>query len=137
MGVVYLAQQLKLDRRVALKVMAAELSGDEGYKARFEREARLAAALDHPHVIPLFETGEAGGLLYLAMRYVDGIDLAASLKRDGALEPRPGRPDRPPGGRRARRGTCPRADPPRRQARQHPARRARTASSTPTSPTSA
>jgi len=87
MGVVYLAQQLKLDRRVALKVMAAELSGDEGYKARFEREARLAAALDHPHVIPLFETGEAAGLLYLAMRYVDGIDLAASLKRDGALEP--------------------------------------------------
>ena len=59
MGVVYLARQLKLDRRVALKVMAAELSGDEGYKARFEREARLAAALDHPHVIPLFETGEA------------------------------------------------------------------------------
>ena len=87
MGVVYLAQQLKLGRRVALKVMAAELSGDEGYKARFEREARLAAALDHPHVIPLFETGEADGLLYLAMRYVDGIDLAALLARDGALDP--------------------------------------------------
>jgi Protein kinase domain len=87
MGVVFLARQLKLDRGVALKVMAAELSGDEGYKARFEREARLAAALDHPHVIPLFETGEAGGLLYLAMRYVDGIDLAALLRRDGALDP--------------------------------------------------
>ena len=55
---VYVAQQLKLDWRVALKVMATELSSDEGYKARFEREARLAAALDHRHVIPLFETGE-------------------------------------------------------------------------------
>ena len=87
MGVVFLAEQLKLGRRVALKVMAAELSGDEGYKARFQREARLAAALDHPHVIPLFETGEASGLLYLAMRYVDGTDLAALLKREGPLEP--------------------------------------------------
>jgi hypothetical protein len=87
MGVVYLAQQLKLGRRVALKVMAAELSGDEGYKARFQREARLAAALDHPHVIPLFETGEAAGLLYLAMRYVEGTDLAALLPREGPLEP--------------------------------------------------
>jgi serine/threonine protein kinase len=88
MGVVYLAEQVKLGRRVALKVMASDLSADEGYKARFEREARLAAALDHPHVVPLFEAGEAEGLLYLAMRYVDGTDLAALLARRGGLEPR-------------------------------------------------
>ena len=87
MGVVYLAEQLKLGRRVALKVMASEFSGDEGYKARFQREARLAAALDHPHVVPLFEAGEAQGLLYLAMRYVDGTDLAALLSARGPLEP--------------------------------------------------
>lgn len=88
MGVVYLAEQLKLGRRVALKVMASELSADAGYKARFEREARLAAALDHPHVVPLFEAGEAEGLLYLAMRYVDGTDLAALLAMGGPVEPR-------------------------------------------------
>ena len=87
MGVVYLAEQLKLGRRVALKVMASEFSGDDGYKARFQREARLAAALDHPHVVPLFEAGEAQGLLYLAMRYVDGTDLAALLAAGGPLAP--------------------------------------------------
>ena len=84
---VYLAEQLNLGRRVALKVMASQLSGDEGYKARFQREARLAAALDHPHVVPVFEAGEADGLLYLAMRYVDGTDLAALLTGSGPLEP--------------------------------------------------
>jgi hypothetical protein len=87
MGIVYLAEQLKLGRDVALKVMAGDLSGDEGYKTRFEREARLAAALDHPNVVPLFEAGEADGLLYLAMRYVDGTDLAALLAKDTRVDP--------------------------------------------------
>jgi hypothetical protein len=86
MGVVYLAEQLRLGRDVALKAIAAELSTDAGYKARFQREARLAASLDHPNIVPVFEAGEAEGLLYLAMRYVDGTDLAALLAREGRLE---------------------------------------------------
>jgi len=87
MGVVYLAEQLRLGRDVALKAIAAELSTDAGYKARFQREARLAASLDHPNVVPVFEAGEAEGLLYLAMRYVDGTDVARLLAREGRLEP--------------------------------------------------
>jgi serine/threonine protein kinase len=87
MGVVYLAQQLNLERKVAVKVMAPELSKDPDFRTRFEREARLAAALDHPNVVPIFEAGEAEGLLYLAMRYVRGTDLASVLRRAGRLHP--------------------------------------------------
>jgi predicted Ser/Thr protein kinase len=87
MGVVYLARQLNLRRQVAVKVIAPALSHDPNFTSRFEREARLAAALDHPNVVPVFEAGEAEGLLYLAMRYVRGTDLASVLRRDGRLQP--------------------------------------------------
>ena len=87
MGVVYRATQLDLDRPVALKLIAPELSQDEGFRERFVRESRIAAAIDHPHVIPIYYAGEEDGTLYLAMRYVDGEDLRAIVRRDGMLEP--------------------------------------------------
>lgn len=85
MGVVYRAHQLSLDRTVAVKVVNPVLADDPMFGERFRREARLAAALDHPHVVPIYHAGEDQGHLYLAMRYVDGVDLAAILRREGRL----------------------------------------------------
>jgi ABC-type branched-subunit amino acid transport system substrate-binding protein/DNA-binding beta-propeller fold protein YncE len=87
MGVVYRATDLSLGRPVALKLIAPELAQDERFRARFLREQRLAAALDHPNVVPIHEAGEQKGQLYLAMRYVEGIDLKTLLARDGKLSP--------------------------------------------------
>ena len=87
MGVVYLARDLSLDRPVALKLIAPELAQDQQFRARFLREPRLAASLDHPNVIPIYEAGEHEGQLYLAMRYVEGTDLKTTLERDGKLAP--------------------------------------------------
>ena len=86
MGVVYLAEQVRLGRRVALKVISPELAHDDAFRTRFERESRLAASIDHPNVVPIYEAGEAEGLLYLAMRHVPGSDLKAALA-GGPLEP--------------------------------------------------
>ncbi|MFC4950627.1 protein kinase domain-containing protein [Pseudonocardia sp. GCM10023141] len=88
MGVVYKAHQLALNRTVAMKVVSPELAGDPEFRERFRREARLAAALDHPHVVPIHHAGEDDGYLYLTMRYVDGVDLAAMIDEKGRLEPR-------------------------------------------------
>ena len=87
MGVVYRATQLGLDRPVALKVIALEFAHDAGFRGRFKSEAQLAASIDHPNVVPVYEAGEADGVLYLAMRYVDGIDLRALVDSAGRLEP--------------------------------------------------
>ena len=87
MGVVYLASDPRLERRVALKLIAPELADDPRFRERFLRESRLVASLDHSHVVPVYEAGEADGQLYLAMRYVDGEDLASVLAREGTLEP--------------------------------------------------
>ena len=87
MGVVYLARDLSLERRVALKLIAPELAQDEEFRARFLREPKLAASLDHPNVIPIYEAGEHDGQLYLAMRYVEGSDLRTLLKRESKLSP--------------------------------------------------
>ena len=87
MGVVYRALDLSLERPVALKLIAPELATDEGFRKRFLRESRLAASLDHPHVLPVFSAGEEGGHLYLAMRYVEGEDLKTLLRREGTLSP--------------------------------------------------
>ncbi len=87
MGVVYRARQLDLGRTVALKVIAAERAGDPVFRARFVREARLAASLDHPNVIPIFEAGDDGGVLFIAMRLVDGADLERLIAREGRLAP--------------------------------------------------
>jgi len=87
MGVVYRATQLALERTVALKLVAPELAVDEGFRERFKRESRLAASIDHPHVITIFEAGESDGQLYVTMRFVDGTDLDELLAREGALAP--------------------------------------------------
>jgi YVTN family beta-propeller protein len=87
MGVVYRAVQLDLDRAVALKLIAADLSEDDSFRERFVRESRLAASIDHPNVIPIYYTGEEEGELYIAMRYVDGSDLRTLVRAAGALDP--------------------------------------------------
>ena len=88
MGIVYRATQLSLDRPVAVKVIAPDLAADPRFRERFERESRLAASIDHPNVIPVYEAGQDDGRLYLVMRWVSGSDLDGLLKRDGRLEPR-------------------------------------------------
>ena len=87
MSVVYLAHDPRLKRNVALKLLASELAEDDSFRARFLRESQLAASLDHPNVVPVYEAGEADGLLYIAMRYVVGSDLKALLRAQGALAP--------------------------------------------------
>lgn len=86
MGVVYRALQLDLERPVALKLIVGSLAADEDFRARFVREARAAAAIDHPNVIPVYSAGEQDGRLYLAMRFVDGEDLRSLVRRGGPLE---------------------------------------------------
>lgn len=85
MGVVYLAKDLRMGRVVALKVLAPELTHSNVFRRRFIHESRMAAAIDHPHIVPIFGAGEANGVLYIAMRYVSGPDLGALLDRDGPL----------------------------------------------------
>src|SRR6476661_10879262 len=86
-GTVYLARDEHLDRPVALKVLPADLSRDEHFRARFLRESRVAATLEHASIVPIYGAGEADGLLYLAMRYVPGGDLRELIERVGRLEP--------------------------------------------------
>jgi hypothetical protein len=85
MGIVYLAEQRSLNRRVALKVIAPDLAVDVGFRARFVREAQLAASLEHPNIIPIHDAGEVDGVLFISMRYVLGTDLDARLDRDGRV----------------------------------------------------
>ena len=87
MGVVYRATQLALDRTVAVKVIAPRLAQDDAFRERFGRESHLAASIEHPNVIPVYEAGELEGTLYLIMRWVDGTDLRAMLAADGRLSP--------------------------------------------------
>ena len=86
MGLVYEATDVRLERRVALKVLSPELSNDANFRDRFARESRLAAAVDHPHVIPVYEADDWNGLLYIAMRFVQGVDLHTVLARSGPLD---------------------------------------------------
>src|SRR3954470_20001943 len=85
MGVVYQAQHVHLGRTVALKLLAPELSGNEDFRARFLREARLAAELEHPGIVTVYDAGDVNGVLFLAMRFVRGTDLAATLVERGPL----------------------------------------------------
>ena len=86
MGVVYRATHLGLERPVALKVIARELADREGFRQRFLRESRLAARLDHPAVVPVFDSREVDGELIVAMRLVEGGDLRKTIDREGPLE---------------------------------------------------
>src|SRR5690242_16752765 len=85
MGDVYLAIDETLDRAVALKVVAPALAGDPRYRERFLVEAKLAASLEHPAIVPVYAAGEADGELYLAMRFMSGGTLADRLARDGRM----------------------------------------------------
>ncbi len=86
MSVVYLAEDLRLRRKVALKLLAPALAEDEAFRERFLVESELAASLDHPNVVPIYAAGEADERLFIAMRYVEGSDLK-ELLRDGPLAP--------------------------------------------------
>jgi hypothetical protein len=88
MGVVYRAVEEGLERPVALKLIAPAYGSDPGFRERFKRESRVAAAIDHPNVIPIFRAGEQDGQLFLAMRWVDGVDLETLIARHGRLEPK-------------------------------------------------
>ena len=83
MAAVYRARDERLGRVVALKLLA----GDDLVQRRFTREARAVAAVDHPHIIPVYDAGEAGGVLYIAMRFVAGDDLRVIVEREGGLRP--------------------------------------------------
>jgi serine/threonine-protein kinase len=85
MGTVFLATHTRLGRRVALKVIAPELALDEEFRARFLRESQLAASLDHPNVIPIYDADEVNGALYLAMRYVNGPSLQSVIREQRTL----------------------------------------------------
>jgi serine/threonine protein kinase/CHASE2 domain-containing sensor protein len=87
MGVVYQATQLALERPVAIKLIAAERAQDPVFRERFKVESRIASSIEHANVIPVYEAGEDDGLLFIAMRLVEGIDLAQLLTAAGALEP--------------------------------------------------
>jgi WD40 repeat protein/tRNA A-37 threonylcarbamoyl transferase component Bud32 len=86
MSIVYLAEDLRLKRKVALKVLAASLAEDESFRERFLRESELAASIDHPNIVPIYEAGTTEDLLFIAMRYVEGRDLKMRLGR-GPLAP--------------------------------------------------
>jgi serine/threonine protein kinase len=85
MAVVYLASDGRLNRSVALKILAPEFADDTSFRQRFIREMRAAAAVDHPNIVPVFDAGEADGALFIAMRYVSGQDLRTLLDHEGTL----------------------------------------------------
>ena len=87
MAVVYRATDERLGRRVALKLLAPALAEDAGFRQRFIRESRAAAAVDHPNIIPIYEAGEIDGALFIAMRYVHGGDVRSLLERENPLSP--------------------------------------------------
>src|SRR3954447_7017194 len=85
-GAVYLAEHEGTSERVALKLLDDEFAHDERFRRRLLRESELVASLDHPHAVPIVGFGESDGVLYLAMRYVDGSDLRELLRREGPLD---------------------------------------------------
>jgi WD40 repeat protein/tRNA A-37 threonylcarbamoyl transferase component Bud32 len=86
MSVVYLAEDRRLHRKVALKLLAADLAEDASFRDRFMQESELAASIDHPNIVPIYEAGTTEDLLFIAMRYVEGRDLKDRL-RLGRLDP--------------------------------------------------
>src|SRR3954447_5629117 len=87
MGIVYRAMHVPLKREVALKVIAPPVSSDEEFRARFRNEFEAAASIVHPNVIPIYHAGEQDGLLYVTMRYVEGVDLARLVAMETRLDP--------------------------------------------------
>ena len=87
MGVVYLARDVQLDRDVAIKVLPTHLARDPEARERFVREARLAASLSHPHIVPIHRVSEAGGFVFFVMGYVEGETLGERIRANGPLPP--------------------------------------------------
>ena len=87
MGAVYRAEDARLGRKVALKLLVPELAQSDRFRDRFLRESQIAASLDHPHIVPIYAAGDADGQLYLAMRYVEGYDLRELIARESPLDP--------------------------------------------------
>ena len=86
-SVVYLAEHLRLNRKVALKILFRDLAADPDFRDRFIRESQVAASLDHPNVVTVYDAGEVDGLLFLSMRYVEGSDLRRVLSARSTLSP--------------------------------------------------
>ncbi len=118
-GAVYRAGDAE-GRTVALKVLDRELATDARFRERFLRESGVAAILQHPSIVPVLAAGEDDGVLFLAMEWVDGSDLRDLLRRDGPFEPERAVALIEDVAAGPRRGACRRADPPRRQAGEHP-----------------
>jgi serine/threonine-protein kinase len=87
MGSVYLATEVALERRVAVKVIRPELAGDDRFRRRFLLECKLIAQLEHPAIVPVYSAGDSEGRLFIAMRYLAGGSLDERLRRDGPLSP--------------------------------------------------
>jgi hypothetical protein len=87
MGILYLAVEPGLERRVALKLIAPEAAADDVFARRFAEESRIAASIEHPNVVPIYAAGEEGGVPWIAMRYVAGSDLGRRISREGRLDP--------------------------------------------------
>ncbi|CAM3126282.1 serine/threonine protein kinase [Mycobacterium intermedium] len=87
MGHVYKAHDTAIGRDVAIKVLPPEMAALDGYRERFRREAQIAARLSEPHIIPIHDTGELDGRLYLVMPIIDGVDVQTLLRRDGPMSP--------------------------------------------------
>ena len=84
-GMVYLAEHVHLGRKAALKLLPTDVAVDQEFRERFLREARLAASIDHPNILPVYDAGEENGELFLAQKLVRGMDLGAYLDREGHL----------------------------------------------------
>ena len=87
MGVIYLAMEPGLERRVALKLIAPEAAADEVFARRFAEESRIAASIEHPNVVPIYAAGEEGGVPWIAMRFVAGSDLQRRSPARGGSSP--------------------------------------------------
>ncbi|MBK8006413.1 MAG: serine/threonine protein kinase [Gemmatimonadetes bacterium] len=87
MGIVYLARDVQLDRDVAIKVLPGHLAESAAFRERFLREARVAAGLSHPHIVPIHRVGEAGGFVFFVMAYIEGETLGQRLRTRGPLPP--------------------------------------------------
>jgi hypothetical protein len=87
MGILYLAVEPGLERRVALKLIAPEAAADEVFARRFAEESKIAASIEHPNVVPIYAAGKEAGVPFIAMRFVAGADLAKRLVREGRLSP--------------------------------------------------
>jgi serine/threonine protein kinase len=87
MGILFLAVEPGLERRVALKLIAPEVLADDVFARRFAEESRIAASIEHPNVVPIYAAGEEDGVPWIAMRYVPGSDLGRRITREGRLDP--------------------------------------------------